>query len=333
MKHSAYFTKFTKDQVNINQSRLDTLASRVDAVYSALQSDDDIGALVLGKIPQGSWPHRTIIRPRSGGDFDADFLLHLDWVEDWVDNPQEYPNAVYRALDHHTTYKNMDHGRKARSVYLKYAPDNGIGCHLDIVPFVTHPWQGTMIVNRDANDWEASNPQGFTDWITRMDAATNGNFRKVVRLMKYYKVHKGSFGGVKSVILTTLLGQQVDEYVAGIDPSRYSDVPTTLVDLVWKLDEYLAANPTKPSVANPSGDGTSFDHRWTQETYDNFAARMAVAATNMKAALAETDFDKSVKAWQKVFGDSFQPEPSRSNPLPATTGALGSVSGRSGKSG
>lgn len=333
MKHSSYFPTFMAEQVNIDQRRLDLLKSRVDSVYSALQGDDDIGQLVLGKIPQGSWPHRTIIRPRSGGEFDADFLLHLSWVDAWADNPNEYPNAVWRTLDHHSTYGEMPHGRKARSVYLKYAPENGIGCHVDIVPFVDHPTLGTVIIDRDKKDWEATSPQGFTDWIKRMDAATNGNFRKVVRLMKYYKVHKGSFGGVKSVILTTLLGQQVNEYIAGIDPTRYADIPTTLVDLVEKLAEYLAANPTMPSIPNPSGDGTTFDHRWTQETYSHFAGRMAVAAENMRTAIDETDFDKSVAAWQEVFGDCFQPQPERSTPIPATSGPLGSVSSRSGKSG
>ncbi|HNI35130.1 MAG TPA: hypothetical protein PLV93_07000 [Microthrixaceae bacterium] len=334
MDHSTYFPKFLTDKVNINQTRLDTLSNRVDSVYTAIRADPDIGDLILGKIPQGSWPHRTIIRPRSGGDFDADFLLHIDWVDGWSDNPREYPNAVYRALDHHTTYSKLDHGRRARSVYLNYAPENGIGCHLDIVPFVTHPYRGTVIVNRDANDWESSNPQGFTDWIKRMDAATNGNFRTVVRLMKYYKVHKGSFGGVKSVILTTLLGEQVNEWAAGIDPTRYSDIPTTLVDLVEKLDEYLRNHPIKPSLPNPSNDGTNFDHRWTQETYSHFAGRMAVAAADMRAALDEPDFEKSVTAWQKIFGDGFQPSPSKPNPVaPPTTGALGSLSGRSGKSG
>jgi hypothetical protein len=227
----------------------------------------------------------------------------------------------------------MPHGRKARSVYLKYAPENGIGCHLDIVPFVDHPTLGTVIIDRDTNDWEDSSPQGFTDWIKKMDAATNGNFRKVVRLMKYYKAHKGSFGGVKSVILTTLLGQQVNEYIADIDPTRYADIPATLVDLVEKLAKYLAANPIMPSIPNPSGDGTTFDHRWTQETYTHFAGRMAVAAENMRAAIDEPDFDKSVAAWQEVFGDCFQPQPERSTPIPATTGPLGSVSSRSGKSG
>ncbi|MEI2650927.1 MAG: hypothetical protein V9G12_01905 [Microthrixaceae bacterium] len=183
----------------------------------------------------------------------------------------------------------------------------------------------------------ATNPESFTAWMKRMDVATNGNFRKVVRLMKYYKVHRGSFNGVKSVILTTLLGNQVDELAAAVNPSRYSDIPTTLVDLVTRLDEYLQQHETMPSVPNPGGDGTNFDRRWEQSTYTNFRQRMAKAAQDMRAAAAEIDYDKSVKAWQEIFGDKFSPGGTSSTasisfpPSPATP--LGAVSGRSGKSG
>ena len=47
--------------------------------------------------------------------------------------------------------------------------------------------------------------------VKRRDELTNRHFRKVVRLMKYLKQERGSFNGVRSVVLTTLLGQQVTE--------------------------------------------------------------------------------------------------------------------------
>jgi hypothetical protein len=343
VNHSTYFPKFLSDEVNIDQPRLDQLKKRVAQVYTALRSDETLGPLVLGNIPQGSWPHRTIIRPRSGGEFDADFLLKLEWADDWAESPRAYSNAVYAALGRHSVYGNMDTGRRARSVYVKYAPVNSIGCHLDVVPFIEHPVFGTVIVNRDAKEdegespWEPTCPEGFTDWIEDMDDATNGNFRKVVRLMKYYKVHRGSFNGVKSVVLTTLLGNQVDALATAFDPSRYPDIPRTLVELVTALDVYLQANETKPTLLNPGGDGTNFDHRWTQETYSNFRNRISTVAAAMKAAAAETDHDKSVAAWQGIFGDGFKPGGSSRSALisfPLSTPApLGAVSGRSGKSG
>jgi len=340
MQHTDYFKPFVSDEVNLNQSRIDKLESRVDAVYNALVADLVIGTMITGKTPQGSWPHRLIIKPKPDGEFDADFLLEMAHEDGW--EPAKYINEVYSALHRHATYSKRDHGRKCRCTWLKYAPENGVGCHLDIVPFITLPDGRRVIVNRDDNSWEpafgSTDPQGFTDWVKRRDELTNGNFRRVVRLMKYLKRERGSFNGVRSVVLTTLLGSQVTE-LAAVDPGRYSNVPTALLNIVEDLDAYLQAQGwTRPHLANPNGDGTNFDHRWTEETYRNFRDRIHAIATDLRSAYDEPDAEKSATAWAKVFGDKFDPPTSKkasaSNPYAtaAPAAAVGSTS-RSGRSG
>ena len=335
MKHTTYFPKFLRDEVNINQTRLDNLDDRVQAVYKAMKNDDTVGPLVVDKIPQGSWPHRTIINPQAGCDFDADFLLQLKRNPDWDDNPSAYPNAVYAALNAHTIYSSMPHGRRTRCVYLEYSPVGDIGCHLDIVPYVEQTWGDPKIVNRKANVFEGTNPLAFTTWIKGKDDATNGNFRKVVRLMKYYKVHCGNFNGVPSVILTSLLGEQVMSYKAILDPSYYGDLATSLIHIVNDLHSWLDDRPTRPSVTNPGGDGTTFDHRWDDAAYTGFRACMASTAERMNAA-AEADAVQSANLWQDLFGDKFQPSsPTKVAAAPkfgGTAAGLGFAS-QSGKSG
>jgi len=319
MQHATYFEEFLRDHVNLNQSRIDVLEERVEAVYSALCSDSTIGSIITGKIPQGSWPHRLIIKPKPDGDFDADFLLEMDEVVDW--EPKRYVNEVYNALHRHGTYSKQAHGRKCRCVYLEYAPANLVGCHLDIVPFITLSDGRRVIVNRDKNVWEpdpgSTDPEAFSSWIARRDELTDKNFRKVVRLMKYLRDERGSFNGVKSIILTTLLGLQVTE-LSAFDSDRYKNVPTALVHILEDLDTWLQARPVKPHIPNPNGDGTNFDHRWTPETYGNFRDRIHSIAADMRAAYDEED-DKaaSIAAWQALLGDSFTPPP----PATPKTGA------------
>ena len=273
MEHATYFEIFLKNEVNLSQSSLDLLIDRVDAVYEALSEDDTVGPLIMGKIPQGSWPHRLIIKPKSGGEFDADFLLEMDYDKEW--EPKTYPNEVYNALHRHSTYSKQDHGRKCRCVYLKYAPKNNVGCHLYIVPFVTLGDGRRVIVNRDLNQWEpaygSTDPQAFSRWVYRRDELTGKNFRKVVRLMKFLRDERGSFSGVKSVVLTTVLGMQVtDAKAASSDYCK--NLPTALLNMVEDLDKWLQAHSQKPpNLPNPSNDGTDFGHRWTQETYANFS--------------------------------------------------------------
>lgn len=320
MQYVEYFKTFLKDVVNIDDTRLKKLKSRVEAVYKALKDDPVIGPLIYGLSRQGSWAQRTIIRPRPDGEYDADFLLMMQEHPGW--QPKDYLKAVYNALSNHPIYSKQEHGRKCRCVWLKYAPENGVGCHLDIVPLIALSDDRQVIVNRDENTWEpengSTNPQGLTDWVKRRDELTGGQFRRVVRLMKYLRNERGSFDGVKSVILTTVLGLQVTE-VDALNPSRYTNVPTALVNIVEELDRWLQAQPNKPSLPNPANDGTNFDHRWGESTYRNFRDRINSMAAAMRAAYDEPDASKSAKGWRDLFGDKFNPPSSKSNSSSSAT--------------
>jgi hypothetical protein len=90
MKHVARFDSLFADTVNLNQSRLDDLDDRVRATVGYLRGDEVIGGLIRGYIPQGSWAHRTIIKPLPWHEFDADILLHMDDVHRWSRGPSRY---------------------------------------------------------------------------------------------------------------------------------------------------------------------------------------------------------------------------------------------------
>lgn len=302
MKHVDYFKNFLDNTVNMPQSKLDLLSQRVDSVYGVLTDDDDLGPLIKKKIPQGSWPQRTIIRPVNGKPFDADFMVQMVENPDWESDKKEYGDAIYRVLHNTAPYKNMTHGRKCRCVYLNYANDV---MHLDIVPFVVRSDGFQWIINRDKNIWERTDTDGFTDWMKTQDTIANKHLREVIRIMKYLRDHKNSFTGTKSILLTTMLGEQVQAWRKIGDSGYYSDVPTSLFHIVSDLDDWLQMRPTKPILMDPAGTGTSFDHRWTQTTYSYFRDRIHVHAAEIRSAYFETDSDASVKKWQALFGDGF----------------------------
>ncbi len=331
MRLDDHFDVLLKDTVNLSQLRLDTLDSRVTAIYNALKDDSELGPYVLGKIPQGSWAHRTIINPVGGKEFDADFMLLLEENPDWSVSPKTYIEQVYQALGRHGTYGAMPRSRKCRCVRLTYAGS----CHVDIVPYLKLGGGRQVIVNRDNDEWEDTNPEGFTAWMREKDQAAGGNLRRVIRLMKFLRDHKNSFTGTRSVILTTLLGQQVSASKLLFDTGYYSSIPTALVHIVNDLDAWLQANPFKPSVPDPSGSGVTFDHRWDEATYAYFRDRIHVHAAQMQDAYDEPGKDASVAKWQAVFGAGFT--------APAQAGSSGRfgtaadtaafTTGRSGRAG
>lgn len=331
MQLTDHFDVLLKDTVNLSQHKLDSLETRVDSIYEALKADDEIGSLIRGKSPQGSWAQRTIINPVGKNEFDADFMLDMKENPDWSDSPKTYIDQVYAALHRHSIYKNMPHSRKCRCVSLVYANS----MHVDIVPHLKLADGREVIVNRDDNVWEKTNPQGFTAWMKEKDSIANGNLRKIIRLMKYLRNHKGSFTGTRSILLTTLLGERVTELQVISNPGYYSNVPTTLLHVIKDLDAWLQAQPYKPSIPDPSNFEINFDHRWDQATYSYFRERIHAHAAEIEEAYEEPDKDRSVRKWQDIFGGGFKAPntPSSSPKFPAAASSAASTVRRPGRAG
>jgi hypothetical protein len=298
MKLMDYFQAFLTNTVNINDDRLRQLKEHVDAIVTALKADAALGSLIISHIPQGSWAHRTIIKPLPGKEFDADFLLLIEEQDRW--SPAEYLDELYAAFGRNATYKSK-RTLKNRCVRITYAND----CHVDVVVFVRQATGRQVIVNHDEDDWEDTNPEGFTSWMQTKDGIMDGDLRRVIRLMKYLRDYKGTFS-IKSVILTTLLGGVVEEWRKVTDPAHYSDVPTSLRSIVKDLDEWLQARPTLPIIEDPSCSGTNFNHRWTEAGYTNFRGKIHSYAAKIDAAYLKPDRDKSLELWQEIFGEDFK---------------------------
>ncbi len=297
MKLVAYFDSFLTNTVNLNQGRLDLLDARVQSLVVTASLDDTIGPKVVTHIPQGSWAHRTIIKPLAGREFDADFLLQLEEDSDWSADPKRYLREVEAAFRRSTTYGGMVQ-RKNRCVRIDYADD----CHIDIVPYIVRDDDSQVIVNAESNSFEDTNPEGFTAWMKEKDDLAHGNLRRIIRLLKYLRDYKTTFS-CKSVILTTLVGEHIRASEAD---TRYVDVPTTLKNVAADLDAWLQLNPTKPSIEDPSCPGTTFDHRWDEATYLNFRTQIHRYSQWINDAYDEPDRDASLAAWQRIFGPDFK---------------------------
>lgn len=327
MKHEDHFNVLLQDTVNLSRFSLDLLDNRTAAIYAALLDDPVLSPYVKEMIRQGSWAQETIIKPAKGREFDADFLLRLDENAEWSQSPGRYIDQVYYALDRHSTYKEMPHHRKCRCIRVVYADF----CHVDIVPYLILKGGRKVIVNKDEDIWEDTNPEGFTRWMSEKDGITSGNLRRVIRLLKYLRDHRGHFEGTRSVILTTLVGERVEAVKKIYDPGYYASVPDALMNVVNDLDAWLQSLPGRPTVYDPSGSGLTFDHRWTDETFEHFRDRIRCFADEITAAYHETDRETSVGLWQDIFGDGFHAPPPKETsgrfapvaPVPPRSGRAG----------
>lgn len=302
MKFVADFETFLADEVNLNQTRLDRLQESVDAIEDFLSGHETFKDGFQELIPAGSWAHRTIIRPVGvNSAFDADVLLPVSLRSGW--QAKDYIEQLYAAFRSHGTYKTLAM-RKTRCVRIDYTGE----VHIDVVPLIE--WQSEYyITNRcepeETGRYEPSNPAAFTAWVEEQEQWTHGHFIEAVRLVKYLRDFKGTFS-CKSIIIKTLLGNQVSELEEAANPGAYADVPSTLVTLMERL---AAALPEEmPAVLDPAGTGDNFSERYKDEwDYKNFRTRIRDYASRMRAAYDEKDRAESTAKWQGIFGEAFRP--------------------------
>lgn len=299
MKLIEHFDNFLRDVVNLNDTRIATLEQRVDAIESFL-GDSDYGATIRSFSAQGSWAHKTIIRPLPEKDFDADLVMYVRPNDAW--SADDYIKDLYRVFRNHGTYTDKV-GRNTRCVVIDYAGDFS----LDVVPVVVRerfPSDPTFeVCNRLTDQHEPTAPQAYTDWLAGKNRAVGGNqLRKITRLVKYLRDIKGTFT-VKSILLTTLLGNQINVFDSLRDD--FPDTSTALKAIFGRLDTWLQARPMMPTVTNPALGTEDFNRHWDQAKYGNFREKVNQYREWIDDAYTEPDRDVSIQKWRRVFGEDF----------------------------
>ncbi len=291
-KNIQQFAEFLRDEVNLNQSRLDRLETSVGAVNDYLK-DNLPGYQTMDK--QGSYALGTLIKPVDDNDeYDADIQIVMNPNPKW--EAKDYVHAINRTLAGNKTY--ADKLRlKTRCVTVDYAGD----FHLDTVPRVTSG-DKHYVCNRVGNKFEETDGTGYRDWFNEKNRITGGNLKRVVRLLKHLRDHKNSFTA-KSILLTTLAGNTIkasDEGTAAV-----STVADTLETILSRMDNYLQQHPNMPEIKNPVLPAENFNRHWDQRRYANFRGRVRSYAKTAKQAKDESSAEEATKIWQELFGESF----------------------------
>ncbi|NOW94176.1 cyclic GMP-AMP synthase DncV-like nucleotidyltransferase [Mucilaginibacter sp. SG564] len=298
MKLIEYFKNFLDKEVNLNSSRISILDDRTEAITKVLQDSELLEDHFLDVIPQGSYAHKTIIKPvRVTDEFDADVLFYMEEFSDW--EACDYVEKLYQLFRDNSTYRDKV-GRKTRCVTIDYAND----FHIDVVPFLERHGK-KYVTNRRDNTFELTDPEKYTEWLDERNRITKHHFVKVIRLIKYLRDYKRTFS-IKSIVLNALLGEQVNDAALLQDPNCYNDIPTTLYTIMRKLKAYVESYPTMPTINDPGETGENFGDRWDQDGWANFRTKMIYYSDKITDAYEEADKEKSLQKWQLIFGTEFK---------------------------
>ena len=291
-KNDKEFRDFLRDEVNLNQARLDRLQTAVGAVNTYLK--DHLPGYQKME-PQGSYALGTLIKPVDDNDeYDADIQIVMNPNPSW--RPKDYPGAVYDTLRENETY--ADKLRlKTRCVTVDYAGD----FHLDVVPRVTFDGKH-HVCNSTTDRFEETDGTGYRDWFNEKNRITGGNLKRVVRLLKYLRDHKNNYTA-KSILLTTLAGNTIRSSDEGTE--AVSSVADTLATVMTRMDDYLQQHPYVPEIKNPVLPSENFNRHWDQGKYANFRNKVHSHALTARRAKAEPSPENAIRIWQELFGESF----------------------------
>lgn len=294
------FKRFLDEDVNLNSARITKLESHVASIKNFL-TDSDWGPAIKHYSAQGSWAHKTIIKPPGSGGFDADLLVFIDPVQDWT--ADDYIAHLRRTFRASGTYRDKT-TLNTRCVTIEYAGD----FEIDVVPcLVDRPGGASKyeVCNRVDDEFEATDSEAYTAWLEdRNDWVGGDKFREVTRLLKYLRDIKLTFS-CKSILLTTLIGQQITAMDQLVQNAYFPDLPTALKTLVGRLDDYLQDNADLHDVCNPVLPAESFTRHWDDDKYANFRSVIHRYREWIDDAYGEVDGKESRSKWQRVFGDEF----------------------------
>ncbi len=287
MKHEKFFNQFMENEVNLNKDRLNKLQGRTRTIREFLRGNLK-GHQKMEH--QGSYGTKTIIKPPKDKDFDADMMVYVKENEDF--EPKDYIDEIYNLFKGNRNYKNIV-GRKSRCVTLDYSGD----FHLDIVPCVEQK-KGKHICNKNTNKFEITDGTAYKEWLIEKNKNSGNYLKKVIKLLKYLRDIKTNFS-CKSILLTTLLGNQIS------NNESFSDLPTALKEISNRLNDFLQQNEKMPIVKNPVLEDENFNRHWNEDKYSNFRKKFNLYVTKINDAFEEKDHNESVRKWREIFGDEF----------------------------
>ncbi|OEC83163.1 hypothetical protein A9D46_12180 [Photobacterium damselae subsp. damselae] len=302
MKHDKIFKDFLNNVVNLNQTRIEKLTKSSTSVINFIKNHDDFKDMFIEESAQGSYGHRTIIKPLAGKEFDADIVVFLKEQENW--EPKDYINNIKSALEKNTKYKDMLINGN-RCVCINYAGD----FHIDIVPCVVKELaigpdaKQYFVCNKRENKFEQTDPDAYKSWVKEKNKiAKNNQVIKCIRLFKYLRDIKTTFS-CKSILMTTLIANQIHDYE--VTSTYFTDAATSLRTIISRLDDYLQQHEQMPIIKNPVQSEENFNRHWDQQKYENFRKFITKYRTWIEDAYDEQDREISITKWRRIFGSKF----------------------------
>lgn len=162
-----------------------------------------------------------------------------------------------------------------------------------------------LIPDRELHSWQPTHPIAQLQWTRDKNRNTDGNFTKVVRIVKW--LHRSDDSMPKHP-----KGYLIEHLVGEVCPDHFSSLAESVTISLEEISERYAGFAAERKVPKmldhglPSQDVFS---RITGDEFKRFHSRISLAATQARGALDSDDANESASRWRELFGNKFPTPP------------------------
>lgn len=244
----------------------------------------------------GSYKRNTSIRPRKKGDSvsrpDVDIIVVTNHT--LSDHPPDVVDLLYWTLRR----EYPDIRRQARSVGVKSTLAD-----MDVVPIIQPGGDGTTmyIPDRKQEKWVVTNPPGHTAWTTAVNNRSDGRFKPLVKLFKWWRRENPTVSKRPKGFVMECFAEQC------FDPTQaqYADLFLGTLEQIVAKYAFNVMLKTVPAIADPSVPGNSVTTGMTFDAFEGFYYKAKAHAELGREAQAEANEDRAVEMWRQIFGSRF----------------------------
>ncbi|MEC4681498.1 MAG: hypothetical protein VST67_12490, partial [Nitrospirota bacterium] len=180
------------------------------------------------------------------------------------------------------------------------------GFELDVVPSVPLSRRNgpVWIPDRNAHAWVATHPKGQLAFSVQKNDATNGYYKPLVKIMKHWRDRLPTEAArAKSYVVESLVAESLMS-----TPVSYGQAVVDILHSIYTpYAPYLTVGSV-PRIPDPGYPSVNVAKRWKFNEFSAFLEEVQSASKTAATALQEEEDGKSVRLWQKLFGQDFKPK-------------------------
>jgi len=296
-----------------------------------IESDDDLKSIIVDTFLQGSYRRHTGVKPEPGKKADVDIVVvtnldrktvtakqALDLFIPFLD--KHYPKAyekqsrswavqvgnvkldlVPTSAPSETTQKFIKEARKAHGEdFFESLTRESLSAVKKAAGIQDWKSESLWIPDRDAAQWDETNPLEQIAWTIEKNASTNGHYVNVVKAAKWWRAYNCGGKYPKGYPLEHLIGQNCPDSINSV-----AEGFTLAAE--WIVHNYHSNRTagTVPYLPDHGVPGHDVFARITFEQFALFYDAVSNVAARARAALDNADNDASIDAWCEIFGEPF----------------------------